>query len=64
MCRKKCLYVLRNLRCYWMQDPEVALNEALKTIVLDSDYLKTSPELFEICRQNLYRRLKNNSTLC
>jgi len=47
-----------------MQDPEVALNEALKTIVLDSDYLKTSPELFEICRQNLYRRLKNNSTLC
>jgi len=34
--QEKCLYVLRNLRFNWMQDPEVVLSEALKTIGLDS----------------------------
>jgi len=53
----KCFHVLRNLRFNWMQDPEVVLSEALKTIDLDLDYLKTNPELFEIYRRQLYRRL-------
>jgi len=55
--QEKCLHVLRDLRCNWIQDPEVALSEALKTISLDSDYLKTNPELFEIYRKKLYRHL-------
>jgi len=55
--QEKCLHVLRDLRCNWIQDPEVALSEALKTIGLDSDYLKTNPELLEIYRKKLYRRL-------
>jgi len=41
-----------------MQDPEVVLSEALKTIGLDSDYLRTNSELFEIYRKQLYGRLK------
>jgi len=41
-----------------MQDSEVVLSEVLKTIGLDSDHLKTNPELFEIYRKKLYRRLK------
>jgi len=47
-----------------MQDPVVILSEALKTIGLDSDYLTTNPELFEIYRRRLYRRLTKNITLC
>jgi len=56
--QEKCFYILRDLRCNWMQDPEVVLSEALKTIGLDSDQLTTNPELFEIYRRQLYRRLK------
>jgi len=48
---------LRDLHVNWMQDPEVVLSEALKTIGLDSNYLTTNPELFEIYRKRLYRRL-------
>jgi len=56
--QEKCLHVLRDLRYNWMQDPEVVLSEALKTIILDSDYLKTNPELCAIYRKQLYRRFK------
>jgi len=56
--QEKCLHVLHDLRCNWVQDPEAVLSEALKTIGLDSDYLKTNPELFEIYRKQLHRRLK------
>ena len=56
--QEKFLNVLRDLCCNWMQDPEVVLNEAIKTIDLDSDYLRTNPELFEIYRKQLYRCLK------
>ena len=56
--QEKCLHVLCDLRCNWMHDPEVVLSEALKTIGLDSDYFKTNPELFEIYRKQLHRRLK------
>jgi len=33
------------------------LSDELKAIGLDSDYVKTDPELFEIYRNKLYRRL-------
>jgi len=62
--QEKCLQVLRDLHVNWMQDPVVILSEALKTIGLDSDYLTTNPELFEIYRRRLYRRLTKNITLC
>jgi len=56
--QEKCFHVLRNLHFNWMQDPEVVLSEALKSIDLDSDYLKTKPELFEIHHRQLHRRFK------
>jgi len=56
--QEKCFHVLRDLRCNWMPDPEVVLREALKAIGSGSDHLTTNPELFEIYRRQLYRRLK------
>jgi len=54
----RCFGVLSNLRFNWTQYPQVVLHEALKTVGLDSDYLKTDPELFEFYRKQLYQKLK------
>jgi len=54
---ERCTRVLRNLRLNCIQDPEVVLTKELKTVGLDSDYLKSNPELFDVFRRNLYRRL-------
>jgi len=50
--------VLRRLRFDWIQDPEVVLNECLKTVGLESEYLETDFELFEVFRSKLYRGLE------
>ena len=42
----------------WTQDPEIVLNERLKTISLESEYLKTDLELFKVFHQKLYRNLE------
>jgi len=47
----------RAIRFNWIQNPEVILNEKLQTVGLSSDYLKNDPELFEVFRRKLYRRL-------
>jgi len=54
---EKCSKVLRSLRFDWTQGPEIVLNERLKTIGLESEYLKTDLELFEVFHQKLYRNL-------
>ena len=54
----KCSRALRNLRFNWIQDPEVVLSERLKDVGLDSDYIKTDLELFEVYRKKLYRGLE------
>jgi len=53
----KCSKVLRNLRIDWTQDPEIVLNERLKTISLESEYLKTDLKLFKVFHQKLYQNL-------
>jgi len=53
----RCSRAIRFLRFNWIQNPEVILNEKPQTVGLNSDYLKNDPELFEVFRQNLYRRL-------
>jgi len=55
---EKCSKVLRSLRFDWTQDPEIVLNEKLKTIGLESEYLETDWELFKVFHQKLYRNLK------
>ena len=55
---EKCSKVLHSLRFDWAQDPEVVLNERLKTIGLESEYLETDLELFKVFLQKLYRNLK------
>jgi len=55
---EKCSKVLRNLRFDWTQDHEIVLNERLKTICLESEYLKTDLELFKVFHQKLYRNLE------
>jgi len=55
---EKCSKVLRSLRFDWAQDPEVVLNERLKTIGLESEYLKTELELFKVFHQKLYQYLE------
>jgi len=35
----------------------VILNKKLQTVALNSDYLKNDPELFEVFRKKLYRKL-------
>jgi len=54
----RCSRALRDLRVDWTQDPEVVLSERLKTIGLESDYLKTDPELFQGYCRNLYLGLE------
>jgi len=54
----KCSKVLRNLRFDWVQDPEVVLNEKLKTVDLTSEYLETDLELFKVFHDKLYRSLE------
>ena len=54
----KCSKALRNLRFDWTQDPEVVLRERLKTVGLESEYLKTDPELFVGYCRKLYRGLE------
>jgi len=55
---EKCSKVLRSLRFDWTQDPEIVLNERLKTIGLESEYLKTDLEVFKVFHQKLYRNLE------
>ena len=49
---EKCSEVFRSLRFHWTQDPEIVLNERLKTIGLKSEYLGTDLELFNVFHQN------------
>jgi len=55
--KNPCSRAIRSLRFTWIQNPEVILNEELQTVGLNSDYLKNDPELFEVFRRKLYRRL-------
>ena len=48
---EKCSKVLRGLRFDWIRDPGVALSERLKDVGLNSDYIKTDLELFEVNRK-------------
>ena len=42
----RCSRALRDLHFDWTQDPEVVLSKRLKTIDLETNYLKTDSELF------------------
>ena len=42
----RCSRALRDLHFDWTQDPEVVLSERLKTIDLETDYLKADSEVF------------------
>jgi len=53
----RCSKAIRTLRFSWIRNPEVILSEKLQTVGLNSDYLKSDPELFEVFRKKLYRRL-------
>jgi len=53
----RCFRAIQSLRFNWIQNPEVILNEKLQTVGLTSDYLKNNPELFQVFRKQLYRRL-------
>jgi len=53
----RCFRAIRFLRFNWIQNPEIILNEKLQTVGINSDYLKNDPELFEVFRRKLYRRL-------
>jgi len=44
---------LRFLPFDWIQDPEEVLNEKLKTVGLESEYLETDLKLFEVFRKKL-----------
>jgi len=50
----RCSKALRFLRFDWIQDPEEVLNEKLKTVGLESEYLETDLNLFEVFRKKLY----------
>ena len=54
----RCSRALRDLHFDWTQDPEVVLSEILKTIDLETDYLKTDSELFEGYCRKLYLGLE------
>jgi len=54
----KCSKVLRSLRFDWAQDPEVVLDEKLQVVGLESEYLETDLELFEVFHKKLYRGLE------
>jgi len=54
----KCSKALCNLRFDWIQAPEVVLDEKLKTVDLESEYLETDPELFKVFHHKLYRSLE------
>ena len=51
------LYVF--LRFDWIHDPEEVLNEKLKTVGLESEYLETDLKLFEVFHKKLYWSLDN-----
>jgi len=53
----RCSRATRSLRFNWIQNPEVILCEKLQTVCLNSGYLKKDPELFEVFRKKLYRKL-------
>jgi len=52
--REECSKVLCSLRFDLVQDPEIVLNEKLKTIGLESEYLEKDLELFKVFYQKLY----------
>jgi len=54
---ERCSRAIRSLGFNWIQKPEVILNEKLQNVGLNSDYLKNDPELFDVFRRKLYRRL-------
>jgi len=56
--RDRCTRALRDLRFDWTPDPEVVLSERLKTIDLETGYLKTDSELFEGYCRKLYLGLE------
>jgi len=53
----KCSKAIRKLLFDWIQNPETLLDERLQTVGLKSEYLKRDPELFEVFRKKLYRKL-------
>jgi len=53
----RCSKVIRSLRFNWIQNPETVLDERLQILGLRSAYLKNDPELFEVFRKKLYRKL-------
>jgi len=55
---EKCSKVLRSLRFHWAKYPEVVLNERLKAIGWESEYLETDLELFKVFHQKLCRNLE------
>jgi len=57
---KRCSRAIRFLHFNLIQNPEGILNEKLQTVGLNSDYLKNYPELFEVFRRKLYRRLNKH----
>jgi len=50
------------LRFDWIQDPEVVLDEKLKTVGLECEYLETDPELFKVFHNKLYWSLEESTT--
>jgi len=52
--RNRCSKALRFLRFDWIQDPKEVLNENLRTVDLESEYLETGLKLFEVFRKKLY----------
>ena len=54
----RCSRAFRGLHFDWIQDPGVVLSERLKAVYLDSDDLKTDPELFVGYYRKLYRGLE------
>jgi len=53
----RCFRAIRTLRFNWIRNPETMFDERLPAVGLRSEYLKNDPELFEVFRGKLYRRL-------
>jgi len=54
----RCSRAISFLRFNWIQDPEVVLDEKLKTVGLESVYFETDIELFDVFRKKLYWSLE------
>ena len=60
----KCSKVLRSLCFDWIQDPDVVLNECLKTVGLESEYLETDFELLKFFVASYIGASKENIVSC